>query len=46
MPMNTQPDRRLDGSGLLLIECLRLCIQDIDFARNGIIVWNSKGAKD
>jgi len=34
------------GSGLRLMECLRLRIQDIDFARNEIIVRDGKGAKD
>jgi site-specific recombinase XerD len=34
------------GVGLRLMECLRLRIQDIDFARNEIIVRDGKGAKD
>ncbi len=34
------------GSGLRLMECLRLRVQDIDFARGEIAVRNGKGAKD
>ena len=34
------------GSGLHLMECLRLRVQDIDFSRNEIIVRDGKGAKD
>jgi integron integrase len=36
----------LYGSGLRLMECLRLRIQDIDFNQRQIIVRNGKGAKD
>ncbi len=36
----------LYGSGLRLMECLRLRVQDIDFANNQIIVRNGKGGKD
>jgi integron integrase len=34
------------GCGLRLMECLRLRIQDIDFARNEILIRDGKGAKD
>lgn len=34
------------GSGLRLMECLRLRVQDIDFARNEIMVRDVKGARD
>ncbi len=36
----------LYGSGLRLIECARLRVQDVDFAMNQIIVRGGKGAKD
>jgi integrase len=36
----------LYGSGLRLLECCRLRVQDIDFAMNQIIVRDGKGAKD
>jgi integron integrase len=36
----------LYGSGLRLLECARLRIQDVDFAMNQIIVRDGKGAKD
>ncbi|MDA3936663.1 MAG: integron integrase [Actinomycetota bacterium] len=36
----------LYGSGLRLSECLRLRVQDIDFAGGEITVRNGKGAKD
>src|SRR4051812_11476762 len=36
----------LYGTGLRLLECLRLRVQDIDFELNQIIVRNGKGDKD
>ncbi|MBF6025063.1 integron integrase [Lysobacter niastensis] len=36
----------LYGSGLRLMECLRLRIKDVDLARNEITVREGKGAKD
>jgi len=36
----------LYGSGLRLLECLRLRVKDIDFARNEIFIRQGKGAKD
>ncbi len=36
----------LYGSGLRLMECLRLRVGDVDFGRNEITVRNGKGAKD
>ena len=34
------------GSGLRLMECVRLRVKDIDFARHQIMVRNGKGQKD
>jgi integrase len=36
----------LYGAGLRLLECCRLRIQDVDFARNQIVVRDGKGNKD
>lgn len=34
------------GTGLRLMECLELRVQDIDFSSNEILIRNGKGAKD
>jgi integron integrase len=38
--------RLLYGSGLRILECLRLRVKDVDFARREILVRDGKGAKD
>ena len=38
--------RLLYGSGLRILECLRLRVKDIDFASHEILVRDGKGAKD
>jgi integron integrase len=34
------------GTGMRLMECVRLRVKDVDFARNEILVRDGKGAKD
>ncbi len=36
----------LYGTGMRLMECLRLRVKDVDFARNEILIRNGKGGKD
>jgi len=38
--------RLLYGTGMRLLECLRLRVKDIDFGRNEIVIHDGKGAKD
>jgi integron integrase len=38
--------RLLYGAGLRILECLRLRVKDIDFARREVVVRDGKGAKD
>ena len=38
--------RLLYGTGMRLMECLRLRVKDVDFTRNEITVRNGKGGKD
>ncbi|NWG87796.1 MAG: integron integrase [Hydrogenophilaceae bacterium] len=38
--------RLLYGTGMRLLECLRLRVKDVDFARHEIVVREGKGAKD
>ena len=40
------PVKLLYGSGLRLMECVRLRVKDIDFARHQLIVRQGKGSKD
>ena len=44
-PSHYLPIALLYGSGLRLMECVRLRVQDIDFDYNCIRVWNGKGGK-
>lgn len=36
----------LYGTGMRLLECLRLRIKDVDFGRNEVVIHDGKGAKD
>ena len=36
----------LYGTGMRLMECVRLRIKDVDFSRHEIVIRNAKGAKD
>ena len=36
----------LYGTGMRLMECVRLRVKDVDFGRNQIVVRDGKGAKD
>jgi integron integrase len=38
--------RLLYGTGMRLMECVRLRVKDVDFGRNEILVRDGKGAKD
>jgi integron integrase len=38
--------RLLYGTGMRLLECLRLRIKDVDFIRNEIVIREGKGSKD
>lgn len=38
--------RLLYGTGMRLMECLRLRVKDVDFERNEILIREGKGAKD
>jgi site-specific recombinase XerD len=38
--------RLIYGSGLRLMECVRLRVKDIDFGRHELIVRDGKGNKD
>ncbi len=38
--------RLLYGTGMRILECLRLRVKDVDFARREILVRDGKGAKD
>jgi integrase len=36
----------LYGTGMRLMECVRLRVKDVDFGRNEILIRDGKGAKD
>ena len=38
--------RLLYGTGMRLMECVRLCVKDIEFSRHEILVRDGKGGKD
>ena len=38
--------RLLYGTGMRLMECVRLRVKDVDFGRNEIVIRDGKGAKD
>ena len=38
--------RLLYGTGMRLMECLRLRVKDVDFVRREILIHEGKGAKD
>jgi len=38
--------RLLYGTGMRLMECVRLRVKDVDFGRNEILIRDGKGAKD
>ncbi len=38
--------RLVYGCGLRLMECLRLCVKDIDFKQSQVVVREGKGKKD
>jgi integrase len=38
--------RLLYGTGMRLLECLRLRVKDVDFMRNEIVIREGKGSKD
>lgn len=45
-PKYQLPIKLLYGSGLRLMECIRLRIQDIDFDYGALRVWHGKGGKN
>ena len=38
--------KMLYGSGMRILECLRLRVKDLDFDRNEIHLWDTKSPKD
>ena len=38
--------RLLYGTGMRIMECVRLRVKDVDFARGEIVVWQGKGGRD